>query len=99
MPRRHRLSATPRTGAPVEIRHAFEEPFWIPGASYVPTPPAGPPVDVKQAVTALLDEVVAAQLIVVGSRGRGPVRGLLLGSVSQHLLRRAACTVAVVHER
>jgi nucleotide-binding universal stress UspA family protein len=39
-----------------------------------------------------------AQLLVVGTRGRGAVRGMLLGSVSQHLLRHSACTVAVVQE-
>jgi nucleotide-binding universal stress UspA family protein len=38
-----------------------------------------------------------AQLLVVGSRDRGAVRSLLLGSVSQHLLRHSTCTVAVVH--
>ncbi|MFC7530085.1 universal stress protein [Actinoplanes sp. GCM10030250] len=38
-----------------------------------------------------------AQLLVVGSRGHGAVSGLLLGSVSQHLLRHAECTIAVVH--
>jgi nucleotide-binding universal stress UspA family protein len=37
------------------------------------------------------------QLLVVGSRGRGALRGMLLGSVSQHLLRHAACDVAIVH--
>ena len=39
-----------------------------------------------------------AQLVVVGSRGRGALRGMLLGSVSQHLLHRSPCAVAVIRE-
>lgn len=47
----------------------------------------------------LTQAAAGAQLLVTGTRGRGAVRGMLLGSVSQHLLRHAACPVAVVHER
>jgi nucleotide-binding universal stress UspA family protein len=53
---------------------------------------------VDHPAAALSKASLNAQLVVVGTRGRGPVAGILLGSVSQHVLRHSACSVAVVHE-
>lgn len=44
----------------------------------------------------LLEAAVGADLLVVGSRGRGGFRSLMLGSVAQQVVAHAACPVVVV---
>ena len=59
-------------------------------------------IDVEQRVVggggahALLESCADADLVVVGSRGRGGFKGLLLGSVSQQVVLHAPCPVVVV---
>ena len=48
-------------------------------------------------VEALVRQSANACLVVLGTRGRGGFAGLVLGSVSQGVLHRAACSVAIVH--
>lgn len=47
-------------------------------------------------VRALSDNAVDAQLLVVGSHGRGGFRGMMLGSTSRALLQSAPCPMVVV---
>ncbi|AEG82621.1 hypothetical protein CULC22_02251 [Corynebacterium ulcerans BR-AD22] len=61
-----------------------------------------PDVDVDMVITrdrpirALEDSAKDAQLLVVGSHGRGGFRGMLLGSTSRALLQSAPCPMVVV---
>jgi nucleotide-binding universal stress UspA family protein len=50
-----------------------------------------------RAAPALIEESRTAQLIVVGSLGRGGLAGLVLGSASQSVLHHSSCPVAIVH--
>ena len=64
--------------------------------------PDGPPVSIERTVVAggpaqgLLDAAKAADVVVVGRRGLGGFGRMLLGSVSDRVVRHADTTVVVV---
>jgi nucleotide-binding universal stress UspA family protein len=62
----------------------------------VPGDGGSEPADPGEAAGALVERSRDLDLLVVGSRGYGPVRHALLGSVTMELLKRAACPVLVV---
>ena len=49
-------------------------------------------------VNALVDASSNADLVVMGARGLGKVRGLLMGSVSSHVTSESHCPVVVIRE-
>jgi nucleotide-binding universal stress UspA family protein len=51
-----------------------------------------------QAADVLLEQARDATLIVVGRRGLGGFRSLLLGSVSQQVVQHATCPVVIVNQ-
>lgn len=54
------------------------------------------PQTAETAARTLVDLAEGADLLVVGSRGLGGFKGLLLGSVSQQCVQRAHCPVVIV---
>lgn len=54
-------------------------------------------VEDHQPAKALTERASRDDLLVVGSRGRGGFKGLLLGSVSQQCAQHANCPVVIVH--
>ncbi|MGY1666714.1 universal stress protein [Geodermatophilus sp. SYSU D00696] len=82
------------------VRHLLADVRLDPAVAAVPGT-AEVRADVVVAGGAPLDHLVAraegADLLVVGSRGRGGVRSTLLGSVALHCVAHAPCPVVVVH--
>jgi nucleotide-binding universal stress UspA family protein len=67
------------------------------GRPGMPTPHVRTEVMRGAAADLLVEVAGEADLLVVGSRGRGALRGLLLGSVALHCVLHAASPVLVVH--
>ena len=88
------IRANTIAGAEAMVQEVREATAGAPGAREVPIvvrTAAGRPAE------HLVHEAAGADLLVVGSRGRSPMRSSLLGSVALHCAAHAPCAVVVVH--
>jgi nucleotide-binding universal stress UspA family protein len=67
-------------------------------AAKVTTPDVRTHVEVGSASGALIEASQLAEMIVMGSRGRGGFKGLLLGSVGAQVAAHADCPVAIIRD-
>ena len=81
-----RANAPPRTSSSVIKEELGEDPPVL----------VQPHVKQGNPAKVLIEESADADLLVVGTRGHGGFRGLVLGSVSQHVAAYAKCPVTVV---
>jgi nucleotide-binding universal stress UspA family protein len=61
----------------------------------LPTPPA-PILHLGDPATGILETAQGADLVVVGSRGLGGFKGMLLGSVGHHVANHSPCPVVII---
>lgn len=88
--------------SPIDVARLAESERVLLAEQLTPWRERFPDVEVISVVThgkptpALLDQGQRAQLLVVGSRGRGGFTGMVLGSTSHSLITHALCPVVVV---
>jgi len=80
----------------LERAHAWVQEAQQQARAVLPVDRVSSDVRIGGATEVLLEESRSADLMVLGSRGLGGFRGLLLGSVSQQCVAHAACPVVVV---
>jgi nucleotide-binding universal stress UspA family protein len=88
----------PQSPVPDPAQRATEDLLAVIKAELGEDPPVLVQPRVKEGHTAqvLIEHSADADLLVVGTRGRGGFIGLVLGSVSQHVAAYAKCPVTVV---
>lgn len=88
----------PSAALPGSDTGAFHSPVIVSAESF-PDVPVSFVAGTGRPAEVLIEEARGAELLVVGNRGVGGFKRLVMGSVSQKLVAHASCPVAILHER
>lgn len=80
-------------------RSAWLDSVLAPWRDKYPQVPVKALLSYDRAAAVLLDAATRARLVVVGTHGRGPIAGALLGSVGLELIHHADAPVLIARER